>query len=1329
MAVTTTGTPLAGKMVSAVSAGNVHSLALCSDGTLASWGYNLYGQLGNNTTTNSSVPVAVTTTGTPLAGKSVVVIASGTYHSMALCSDGTLATWGYNLYGQLGNNTTTNSSVPVAVTTTGTPLAGKTVVSMAAGGYHNLALCSDGTLVAWGENNDGQLGNNSTTNSSVPVAVTTAGTALAGKTVIAVAAGQFHSMALCSDGTVVSWGYNANGQLGNNSTTQSNVAVVVPTAGTALAGKTVTGLSAGFYHSVATCSDGTIATWGYNVNGQLGNSSTTQSNVPVAVSTSPLAVGESLMQVAGGQSAYHSLGLVAMPLPPVATTLAATSVTATTAVLNGTVNANGGSAAVSFDYGLDTSYGTNVAGTPATVSGGSGSAVSLSLTGLTSGATYHFRVNGVDSSGTSNGGDQTFTTANANLSGLAISAGSLSPAFSSSVYSYTASVGTAVASMTVTPTTADSNATVTVNGTAVTSGSASSSIALNYGNTTLNIMITASDHVSTQTYALIVTRAVPNPLTASYASGTDIPVTINGFTATGSTVNFALNYAPAAGTQLMLVKNIGLGFINGTFSNLSHGQVVGLSYNGVTYKFVANYYGGTGNDLVLMWAGSRPISWGYNTAGELGNNSTTSSSIPIAITTAGTPLATRTVLAYSAGFEHSLALCSDGTVVSWGLNNNGQLGIGSTTQSNVPVAVTTTGPLAGKVVCAVSTGNLHSLALCTDGTLASWGFNAFGQLGNNSTTSSNVPVAVTTVGTPLAGKTVIAIGAGIYHSVAVCSDGTIVTWGFNTYGQLGNSTTTNSKVPVAVTTAGTLLAGKSVVSVVAGGYHNLALCSDGTLVTWGENNNGQLGNNSTTNSSVPVAVTTAGTALAGKTVVSMAAGNVHSVVLCSDGSIATWGNNTNGQLGNNSTTQSNVAVAVTTAGTALAGKTVTGLTSGFYHSVATCSDNSVATWGYNVNGQLGNNSTTQSNVPVAVSTSPLAAGESFMLIAGGQSAYHALGLVATPVPAATTLAATSVTTTTAVLNGTVNANGGSAAVSFDYGLDTTYGTNVAGTPATVTGSSSTAVSVSLTGLTPGTTYHFRVNGAGGSGTASGADMTFTTSDSNANLSGLSLSAGTLSPAFGSSVLAYAVAMPNATTSFTVTPAAASSGATIVVNGTAVASGTASAPVTLSGDSMTVNVVVTAQDGTTVKTYALNISRNTAYQDWTLASNLSGTNNSLTADSDGDGIPNLLEYAFNANPNGADKNILPISANSFNPADNKHYFTYTYRRLIVPGTMTYSIESSANLGSWSAVTAQNLQQVGTATGTGDGVSEVVTFRLLPALEDGPPANFVRLKVTP
>jgi len=481
-------------------------------------------------------------------------------------------------------------------------------------------------------------------------------------------------------------------------------------------------------------------------------------------------------------------------------------------------------------------------------------------------------------------------------------------------------------------------------------------------------------------------------VTVTYTTGSEVAVTSAGYAATGNTVNFTLNYAPVPGTQLMVVKNTGLSFISGTFSNLTQGQTVALAYNGETYNFVANYYGGTGNDLVLVWKDARAFAWGGSYRGQLGNNSTTDSHVPVAVTTSGV-LGDKTVFSVAAGSSHSLALCSDGTVAAWGENLLGQLGNNSTTSSAVPVAVDRTGVLAGKTVVAVSAGRIHNLALCSDGTVAAWGSGSSGTLGNNFAGGySTVPVAVDRTGV-LAGKTVVAVSAGNYHSLALCSDGTVAAWGSNIYGFLGNNSTTSSAVPVAVDRTG-VLAGKTVVAISAGDVHSVALCSDGTVATWGANYWAQLGNNSLTASLVPVAVTTSGV-LTGKTVVAVAAGQFHNVALCSDSTVATWGANDQGQLGNNSgaTSYSAVPVAVDRSGV-LSGKAVVAVAASSRHTVALCSDGTVAAWGGNDYGQLGNNSTTQSNVPVAVTSSPLAAGERFSGLYRGSESNHCLALVA-----------------------------------------------------------------------------------------------------------------------------------------------------------------------------------------------------------------------------------------------------------------------------------------------------------------------------------------------
>jgi hypothetical protein len=165
---------------------------------------------------------------------------------------------------------------------------------------------------------------------------------------------------------------------------------------------------------------------------------------------------------------------------------------------------------------------------------------------------------------------------------------------------------------------------------------------------------------------------------ATYNSATDVPVTASGYTATGNTVSFTLNFAPVTGTDLTVVVNTGLDFINGTFENLTNGQAVALSCGATTYSFVANYYGGNGNDLVLLWANRRVVAWGLNGNGQLGDNTTSNHLQPMPVTATGV-LAGKTVVAIAAGGSHSLALCSDGTVAAWGWNYFGQIGDNTTT--------------------------------------------------------------------------------------------------------------------------------------------------------------------------------------------------------------------------------------------------------------------------------------------------------------------------------------------------------------------------------------------------------------------------------------------------------------------------------------------------------------------------------------------------------------------------------------------------------------------------------------------------------------------------
>lgn len=286
--------------------------------------------------------------------------------------------------------------------------------------------------------------------------------------------------------------------------------------------------------------------------------------------------------------------------------------------------------------------------------------------------------------------------------------------------------------------------------------------------------------------------------------------------------------------------------------------------------------------------------WGSN------SNSTT----PVAIDTNGV-LAGKSLTDIGVGNSHMCALSSDSQVYCWGSNYYGELGNGSTQNSTTPVAVDTSGVLAGKTITAISTGNQHTCALSSTGQAYCWGYNAYGQLGYaaDSITQQNSPVAVTTSGL-LSGKTIRAISVGYSYTCAVASDSKAYCWGFNSSGELGNNSTTTSTTPAAVDTSG-VLAGKSLTGINTSNGYTCALSSTNQAYCWGENGYGQLGNDSTDNSLTPVAVDTGD-----KVIDSISNGYAHGCVITSEKQAYCWGWNIYGQLGNNSKENSITMVAV-----------------------------------------------------------------------------------------------------------------------------------------------------------------------------------------------------------------------------------------------------------------------------------------------------------------------------------------------------------------------------------------------------------------------------------
>ena len=359
-------------------------------------------------------------------------------------------------------------------------------------------------------------------------------------------------------------------------------------------------------------------------------------------------------------------------------------------------------------------------------------------------------------------------------------------------------------------------------------------------------------------------------------------------------------------------------------------------------------------------------SWGWNGQGQLGNGTNTDSNVPLPVRTAGTPMAGKKIIQTAIGVTHSMALDSEGKVYSWGANDQGQLGNGTATNSNLPVEVKTEGtPMAGKKIIQTAIGVTHSMALDSEGKVYSWGENVNGLLGTGDAMPALSPVLVETWRTPMEGKKIVQISAGGAHSMALDSEGNIYAWGWGGEGQLGNGENNNSNVPILVKKEGTGLEGKTIKKVMAGGMFSMVLTSDGSLYSWGKNSYGQIGDGTTNNYNLAVAVKTEGTPMAGKTVVDFSISNEHTVALTSDGQIYAWGRNESGQLGDGTNTASTLPVAVRTVGTPFADKKAVQVVAGGWegaHSLALGTDGTVYSWGRNLNGQLGDQTTNDTTI-------------------------------------------------------------------------------------------------------------------------------------------------------------------------------------------------------------------------------------------------------------------------------------------------------------------------------------------------------------------------------
>jgi len=345
------------------------------------------------------------------------------------------------------------------------------------------------------------------------------------------------------------------------------------------------------------------------------------------------------------------------------------------------------------------------------------------------------------------------------------------------------------------------------------------------------------------------------------------------------------------------------------------------------YSFIDQYNPGS------LWT------WGYNAYGQLGDNTVSTRQSPIQ-----TIANTTNWIQVSAGIYHVSGIKSDGTLWIWGYNNNGELGDNTVVRKSSPVQT-----VAGaNNWIQVSCGEAATGAIKSDGTLWMWGSNGSGQLGDNTITKKSSPVQTVAGGN---NWKQVSVGTSAISTVsaAINISGQLFLWGYNGYGALGDNTRTNKSSPVQTVSGGT-----NWKQVSCGDSHVGAIKTDGTLWMWGNNGSGQLGDNTTNSSSSPVQTVSGGTNWK-----QVSCGWAITGAIKTDGTLWLWGEGPGGQLGDNTITKKSSPIQTVAGGTNWKQVSISA-----FHSTGLKTDGTLWTWGYNTYGELGDNTTTKKSSPI-----------------------------------------------------------------------------------------------------------------------------------------------------------------------------------------------------------------------------------------------------------------------------------------------------------------------------------------------------------------------------